>query len=171
MIEIRKATATDAIHIALLGRITYTESHGHYINEKEDLLQFYNEYYSVSRIREEINDAKNIFWIVFLDELPIAFAKLSLDISFPKFSEIKSCKLQRLYILNDFIGLKIGSQLQEIILKEAINLEYKIIWLTAYYKNIKGIHFYKKYGFIESGKIDFFVGESNYENLVFVKNL
>ena len=106
MIEIRKATATDAIHIALLGRITYTESHGHYINEKEDLLQFYNEYYSVSRIREEINDVKNIFWIVFLDELPIAFAKLSLDISFPKFSEIKSCKLQRLYILNDFIGLK-----------------------------------------------------------------
>jgi|TARA_B110000240_G_C13398369_1_gene409861 hypothetical protein len=36
MITIRRATIADALHIALLGRITYTESHGSYINEKED---------------------------------------------------------------------------------------------------------------------------------------
>ena len=82
-----------------------------------------------------------------------------------------TCKLQRLYILNDFISLKIGSKLQDIILQEAINLNYKTIWLTAYYKNTKGIHFYKKYGFKEIGSIDFYVGETNYENLIFAKEL
>ncbi|WP_298778310.1 GNAT family N-acetyltransferase [uncultured Polaribacter sp.] len=171
MITIRKATTADATHIALLGRITYTESHGNYIKEKEDLLKFYEEYYSVSRIREEINDVENIFWIVFSDELPIGFAKLSLNISYTKTSEINSCKLQRLYVLNDFIGFKIGSQLQEIILKEAKDLNFKNIWLTAYYKNKKGIKFYKRYGFKEIGSIDFIVGKSNYPNLVFSKKL
>ena len=171
MIEIRKAQVTDAIHIALLGRITYTESHGDYIAEKENLLKFYNTNYSVSKIREELNDDKNIYWIVFSDELPIGFAKLSLNENFSKSDKKKSCKLQRLYILNDFIGYKIGSQLQEIILKTAIDLKFKSIWLTAYYKNTKGIKFYKKYGFQQVGSIDFFVGKTNYENLIFEKSL
>jgi ribosomal protein S18 acetylase RimI-like enzyme len=171
MITIRKATAADATYIALLGRVTYTESHGDYIEEKKDLLKFYDEYYSVSKIREELNDAENLFWIVFSDELPIGFAKLSLNINYPELNIINACKLQRLYVLNDFIGLKIGSQLQEIILKEANNLKFKSIWLTAYYKNKKGIRFYQKYGFKEIGSIDFFVAKSNYPNLVFIKNL
>jgi len=171
MIKIRKAILADTIHIALLGRITYTESHGNYIEEKEDLLKFYNEYYSVSKIREELNEKENLFWIVFSDELPIGFAKLSLNISYPKSPEIRSCKLQRLYILNDFIGLKIGSQLQAIILKTAADLKFKNIWLTAYYKNKKGIKFYERYGFKKCGSIDFFVGKRNYENLIFTKKL
>ena len=171
MIEIRKATFSDATYIALLGRITYTESHGNYIDEKEDLLKFYNEYYSVSKIREELNDDENVFWIVFSDELPIGFAKLSLNQNYPELKITNACKLQRLYILNDFIGLKLGSQLQEIILKKARDLKFKNIWLTAYYKNTKGIRFYNKYGFKEMGEIDFVVGKTNYPNLVFNKKL
>ncbi len=171
MIEIRRATPSDAIHIALLGRVTYTESHGDYIENKNDLLKFYNQHYSVSKIREELNDDEALFWIVFSNELPIGFAKLSLNIKHPLKPEINSCKLQRLYILNDFIGLKIGSDLQDIILQKAMDLKFKEIWLTAYYKNEKGIHFYKKYGFKEIGSIDFFVGKSNYPNLIFVKKL
>ncbi len=171
MVTIREASLEDAVHIALLGRVTYTESHGDYIVEKEDLLEFYNTYYSVSKIRDELSDKENVFWIVFSNELPIGFAKLSLNINHPKIKNNNSCKLQRLYILNDFTALKIGSQLQNLILKKATDLKFENIWLTAYYKNIKGIKFYQKYGFTEIGSIDFIVGETNYENLVFVKKL
>lgn len=171
MIEIRRATIEDAVQISLLGRITYTESHGKYIENKAYLLDFYNTHYSVAKIREELNEKENLFWIVFSDELPIGFAKLSLNVIHPKFADKNSCKLQRLYILNDFIKLKIGSLLQDIILKEATDLKFTTIWLTAYYKNTKGIRFYKKYGFKEIGNIDFYVGEKNYENLVFAKKL
>ena len=171
MLQIRRATINDATHIALLGRITYTESHGAYIENKQDLLEFYKTYYSVSQIRKEIEDSENLFWIVFLDELPIGFAKLSLNISYSKLGNSNSCKLQRLYILNDFIALKIGSQLQDIILKKATDLKFSTIWLTAYYKNTKGIRFYKKYGFNEVGSIDFYVNKTNYENLVFAKKI
>ena len=171
MIEIRRATITDAIHIALLGRITYTESHGKFIEDKQNLLDFYNKHYAVSQIRKELIDEENLFWIVFSDELPIGFAKLCLNENHNNLADKSSCKLQRLYILNDFIALKIGSQLQDIILQEAINLNYKTIWLTAYYKNTKGIKFYKKYNFKQIGSIDFYVGETNYENLIFAKEL
>lgn len=171
MITIRIAKFSDAEHIALLGRITYTESHGKYIEKKKDLLNFYLKYYSVSKIREEINNSENIFWIVFCDELPIGFAKLSLNTNLPRLNITDACKLQRLYLLNDFIGLKIGSELQEIVLNKAKQLKFKNIWLTAYYKNTKGIRFYKKYNFKETGEIDFIVGSKNYPNLIFTKKL
>ncbi|MEE9407604.1 MAG: GNAT family N-acetyltransferase [Polaribacter sp.] len=171
MIEIRRATEKDAVYISLLGRITYTESHGKYIENKAFLLDFYKTHYSVSKIKEELNDKENLFWIVFSDELPIGFAKLSIHRSYPESEDINSCKLERLYILNDFIALKIGSQLQDIILEKAIELKFTTIWLTAYYKNTKGIRFYERYGFNKVGSIDFFVGEKNYENLIFAKKL
>ena len=171
MVVIRRATEADAIHISLLGRITYTESHGDYIENKKDLLEFYNIHYSVSQIRKELNDTENIFWIVFSDELPIGFAKLSLNITNPKLDDNKSCKLQRIYILNDFIALKIGSKLQDVILEKALELKYTNIWLTVYYKNTKGIHFYQKYGFKEVGNVNFIVGKTNYENLILSKKL
>ncbi|MEO9572067.1 MAG: GNAT family N-acetyltransferase [Polaribacter sp.] len=171
MLEIRRATVADAIHIALLGRITYTESHGEYIENKKNLLDFYNTNYSVSQIKKELNDESNVFWIVFSDELPIGFAKLCLNENYNNKPDSDYCKLQRLYILNDFNNLKIGSQLQEIILKKATDLKFKTIWLTAYYKNTKGLKFYKKYGFKKIGSIDFYVGETNYENLIFTKEL
>ena len=171
MIEIRRATVADAIHFALLGRITYTESHGDYIENKKDLLDFYDKYYAVSNIRKELNDSENLFWIVFSDELPVGFGKLCLNENYSNLKDNNFCKLQRLYILNDFIALKIGSQLQDIILQEAIDLNFKTIWLTAYYKNTKGIHFYKKYDFEKVGEIDFIVGDTNYPNLIFAKKL
>ncbi|MCG1036419.1 GNAT family N-acetyltransferase [Polaribacter sargassicola] len=171
MITIRRATITDATYIALLGRVTYTESHGNFVENKQNLLDFYKKYYSVTQIKTEINDENNLFWIIFSDDLPIGFAKLTLNIDTENNTNIDFCKLQRLYILNDFINLKIGSQLQEIILKKATDLNFKTIWLTAYYKNTKGLKFYKKYGFKEAGSIDFYVGETNYENLIFSKDL
>lgn len=171
MITIRRAHTNDATHIALLRRITYTESHGSYIENKAYLLDFYKTHYSVSKIREELNDEKNLYWIVFSDELPIGFAKVSLNENYSKLEGKYCCKLQRLYILNDFIALRIGSQLQDLILETVTGLKFDTIWLTAYYKNTKGIKFYKRYGFEEVGSIDFYVGETNYENLVFAKKL
>ena len=171
MLKIRRATTNDATHIALLGRITYTQSHGDYIEDKQNLLEFYDKHYSVSQIRKELLDKNNLFWIVFSDELPIGFAKLCLNVNQLNSRDTNFCKLQRLYILNDFIALRIGSQLQDLILQTAIDLNFKNIWLTVYYKNTKGIKFYKKYGFKEIGSIDFYVGKTNYENLIFNKTL
>jgi len=171
MLEIRRASINDATHIALLGRITYTQSHGDYIENKQNLLDFYGKHYSVSQIRKELLDENNMFWIVFSDELPIGFAKLCLNINQLNLRDTDFCKLQRLYILNDFIALRIGSQLQDLILQKAMELNFKKIWVTVYNKNTKGIKFYKKYDFKEIGSIDFKVGETNYENLIFAKNL
>ncbi|MDB2571587.1 GNAT family N-acetyltransferase [Polaribacter sp.] len=170
-IEIRRANSADATSIALLGRVTYTQSHGRYIENKKELFEFYNDAYSVSKIRDELKEAKNLYWIVFSDELPIGFAKLSLKNTPPNSQELNSCKLEKIYILDDFTGYKIGTKLQKILLKTAKQLHFKNIWLAVYYKNTKGINFYQKHGFKKTGDIDFVVGESVYRNLILLKKI
>ncbi len=79
MIQIKLAKESDAEFIALLGRITFTESFGHLFRDKNDLLDYYERTFSVQKIRNGINNPKNIFWIASINDLPVAYAKLKLD--------------------------------------------------------------------------------------------
>lgn len=171
MINIRIANQSDAIHIALLGRITYVESHGKYIENKSVLLNYCNETFSVEETRNELDDPDNIFWIVFYNELPIGYAKLELN-SISAYNDSKNtCRLQKIYILNDFIAMKIGYKLLTSILEKSQNLKFDSIWLTVYIKNNKAMAFYTKNGFEKVGNYSFQVVDETYDNYVFQKNL
>ena len=49
MIKIKKAIKTDTAILALLGRLTWAESHGHYIEDKNDVSKYLNESFSVAK--------------------------------------------------------------------------------------------------------------------------
>ena len=49
-IEIRLAKKEDAQFIALLGRITFTETFGHFFRDQKDLIDYYNLTFSVEKI-------------------------------------------------------------------------------------------------------------------------
>ena len=48
-IEIRLAKKEDAQFIALLGRITFTETFGHFFRDQKDLIDYYNLTFSVQK--------------------------------------------------------------------------------------------------------------------------
>ena len=65
-IEIRLiAKKEDAHLIALLGRITFTETFGHFLRarDQKDLIDYYNLTFSVQKIEDGIKKPNNIFWI------------------------------------------------------------------------------------------------------------
>jgi hypothetical protein len=62
-IEIRLAKKEDAQFIALLGRITFTETFGHFFRDQKDLIDYYNLTFSVQKIEDGIKKPDNIFWI------------------------------------------------------------------------------------------------------------
>ena len=74
MIKIKLAKEADTTILALLGRVTWAESHGQYIDDKNNLLQYLDKNFSVSTIREAITNPKNLFYIVYVDDLPVAYA-------------------------------------------------------------------------------------------------
>lgn len=171
MIEIKKATPKNANTLALLGRRTYIESHGHFIKDKNDLIKYVSGAFSNLKIREEIGDPNTIFYIAYVEGLPVGYIKLVLNAQCNSVASNNSCQLERIYILNDFIPLKIGQQILDLAENKAKELDLNTMWLSVYTKNERAIRFYKKNGFKKVGSLDFLVNGINYENYVFSKKL
>ena len=60
-IEIRLAKKEDAQFVALLGRITFTETFGHLFRDQKDLIDYYNLTFSVQKIEDGIKKTKQHF--------------------------------------------------------------------------------------------------------------
>ena len=171
MIEIKRADETCSELLAELGSTTYSESHGHFIENKNDLLQYNASAFSVSKTKRDLNDANNLFYIIYTDNMAVGYAKLLIDAPHESVDSKNCCRLERIYILDRFIYLKIGQQLLDFIEEEARKLRLDTMWLSVYVKNERAIRFYEKNGFGTVGKLRFLVNEKEYENLIFSKKL
>ena len=170
-IEIRLARKEDAPFIALLGRTTFTETFGHFFRDPNDLIDYYNVTFSVQKIEAGIEKPNNVFWIAFVNRLPVGYAKLKLH-SNSEFVESKNvCQLQKIYVLKDFLSMRIGFRLQSLLLKKAKELNYNKVWLSVLHSNERAINFYRKGGFEKIGNHDFQIGKENFEFIAMNKNL
>ena len=170
-LEIRLAREEDAQFIALLGRITFTETFGHFFRDQNDLIDYYNYTFSVQKIEDGMKKQNNIFWIAFVNQLPVGYAKLKLN-SKSEFIDSKDvCQLQKIYVLKDFLSKRIGFELQGSLLKKAKELGFSKVWLSVLNSNERAINFYKKTGFEKIGNHDFQIGKENFEFTAMVKTM
>jgi len=171
MIEIKITQEADAVVLALLGRQTYAESHGHFITEKNDLLKYLDTYYSVAQIRQDLANPNQLHYIVYVNELPVGYAKIVLNAKHESVNSIHNGRLERIYILSDFISLKLGQQLLSFVEAQAKTLKLDTLWLSVYIENKRAIRFYEKNEFENIGELNFMVNGKPYENMVFSKKI
>lgn len=170
-IETRLAKKEDARFIALLGRITFTETFGHLYRDKQDLLNYYDATFSVEKIESSIGKPNNFFWIASVNRLPVGYAKLKLNSKSEFIDSENVCQLQKIYVLKDFLSMKIGFELQNLLLKKAKELGFEKIWLSVLNSNERAINFYKKNGFEGIGNHNFQIGKEIFEFVAMCKEL
>ena len=170
-LEIRLARKEDAPFIALLGRTTFTETFGHFFRDQQDLIDYYNSTFSVQKIEAGIEKPNNLFWIAFANRLPVGYAKLKLHSNSEFVDSKEVCQLQKIYVLKDFLSMKIGLELQGALLDKAKELHFTQIWLSVLNSNERAIRFYEKSGFEEVGNHDFQIGKENFEFIAMKKEL
>lgn len=146
-IEIRKATSNDAAILSLLAQVTFREAFGHFWNDPFVLRNYFKQTFSVAKLKSSLDKPNNVFWIAFADELPVAYAKLKLYCPYEKLSDPQPAQLQKIYVLNDYIGQKIGEQLQQVLFNEVEKAGIKTLWLAVWDENDKAIRFYERHGF------------------------
>jgi len=171
MIKIKIATESDTAILASLGKTTYAESHGHFIDNKTDLKKYINSAFSVSKTKEDLNNPKHLFYIIYADDLAVGYAKLVLNVLHESVASQNNCRLERIYILNEFIPLKLGQRFLNFIVKKAKTLELDTMWLSVYIKNNRAIRFYERNEFKNVGELNFLVNGKGYKNIVFSKKI
>lgn len=171
MIEIKSAKKEDIEILALLGRITYKESHGHFIEDKNDLSQYIDKAFSVKSMNLKISDSQNLFYILYVNKLPGGYGKLVLNKEQDGHQKGKQCRLERIYILDEFLPLKIGQQFLDFLIVKARELKFDSICLTVYIKNFRAIRFYERNDFKQVGEMSFLVNATAYKNFIYLKQL
>lgn len=169
-ITIRKAIPTDAPCIALLARITFTETFNNHFNDPQDLQNYYNETFSVKKISNSIQNENNIFWIAFCDEIPVGYAKLKKHSKTTFINSNSVSQLQKIYVLKDFLSKKIGYKLQNEIFEETKLIKTKKLWLSVLKTNYRAINFYKKSDFTQIGTHTFDIGKAHFNFIVLKKD-
>jgi ribosomal protein S18 acetylase RimI-like enzyme len=170
-VEIRLAKTEDAQFIALLGRITFTETFGHFFRDQNDLIDYYNRTFLVQKIEDGIGKPNNIFWIAFVNRLPVGYAKLKLHSNSEFIESTDVCQLQKIYVLKAFLSMGIGFELQNSLLEKAKELNFHNVWLSVLDSNERAISFYKRTGFEKIGHHDFQIGKENFEFVAMKKEL
>ena len=162
MIEIRVATYDQAEVISKLGSNTFTETFGMLFTDPRDVVEYCERTFSIEKIAASLTSKNNIFWVAYVNELPVGYAKLKLNSTSGFIDSTNICQLQKIYVLAEFHSMQIGRSLQDAVLRKAQSLQNEVIWLSVYDNNLKAITFYKKNGFESVGKHTFTIGKDTF---------
>ena len=168
---IRRATSRDATTVAFLGRTTFGETFGHLFRDPNDLLDYYARTFSDEKIAQSLQKERNLYWLASVDDLPVGYAKLKLHSPSAFLVQANVCQLQKIYVLKDYLSLKIGLQLQEKLIDEARASGSSFIWLSVLKENERAIQFYLKNGFGKIGDHDFSIGKEDFDFMAMARKL
>lgn len=169
-ITIRIATIGDLEDISLLGKKTFDQSFGYLFKDKQDLSNYLERTFSLEKLKSSMGKPNNIFWIVLYDYKPVGYAKIQLDTPSEFIASNKVCKLQKLYLLEDYLSKGIGGQLQQLILEKAKE-SCDAIWLSVLKENTKAVAFYERDGYKVVGEHPFSIGKENFDFWVMGRQL
>lgn len=128
-------------------------------NTPESMEKYLEESFSTNKLRSELNELDSEFYLAELDGQVIGYLKLNVGLSQTEDKLDNALEIERIYVLQDFHGKKIGQFLYQKALEIAIEKQVEYIWLGVWENNHRAIAFYKKNGFVEFDKHIFMLGE------------
>ena len=145
-IIIKKVTEDDLSILKEISIKTFTETFAK-DNTPEDTQKYIETNFTDEKILSEIKNEGSYFFIAFLDEKPVAYLKLNVGKAQTEEQGDDSMEIQRIYVLSEFKGKRIGSKLMEKAEDEAKKMKVKRIWLGVWEHNDAALAFYDKKGY------------------------
>jgi GNAT superfamily N-acetyltransferase len=170
-ITIRSARFDDAGLISVLGTVTFYEAY-YEQDQPAALASYILESFSPGQVRRELEDPGSNFFIIFLDEKAVGYAKLREGPPAPGVSRENAVELQRFYAVERVWGKGIGEILLNHVLDAARARGFDMLWLGVWEENMRGCRFYEKQGFTETtGRLEFVYDAGVGINIVMEKRL
>ncbi len=147
--------------IVAIGKISVAEAHRRSCSSA-DLDTFLQNNYNDEAIKKELADPKNIYHLIYYNEQPAGFSKIILGAPHPNIQQTNVTKLDRIYLLKEFYGLKIGYQLLSYNIQFSKEYDQCGMWLFTWTGNHRAVDFYLKAGFEIIGDHLFKVSQNHY---------
>ncbi|NAW50933.1 GNAT family N-acetyltransferase [Elizabethkingia argentiflava] len=164
-IQIKRVTLS---HIALLqkiGRQTFHETFSSE-NTEENMKKYLEEGFSIDKLTTELKNEFSAFYFAILGEKVIGYLKLNMGPSQTEIQDQNALEIERIYVLQDFYGKKVGQLLFEKAMRIAHEKNVNYVWLGVWEKNLRAIRFYQKNGFVEFDRHIFSLGDEEQTDLM-----
>ena len=146
--KIKKVTIKNIEQLQKIGRQTFQETFSE-SNTEENLKTYLDKGFSTEKMTVELHDKNSVFYSVTRDNNVIGYLKLNFGASQTELKDQKALEIERIYVLNQFHGKKVGQILYDKAIEVARQKNVDYVWLGVWEKNQRAINFYQKNGFIE----------------------
>jgi ribosomal protein S18 acetylase RimI-like enzyme len=103
--------------------------------------------YNVNAITQELGNPANIYHLITHNNVAAGYSKMELDISHPAIALNRVSKMDQIYLLHSFHGLKLGTKLLNHNIEYSKSRGENGMWLVVWIGNDTAISFYEKFGF------------------------
>ena len=165
IVEISKITKDEILQLQEIGRQTFYETFSE-SNTEENMKSYLDNGFSIDKITFELNDENAEFYFAKIDDKIIGYLKLNFGQSQTELKDDKALEIERIYVLKEFHGKKVGQILYDKAIEIAKKKNSDFIWLGVWEENPRAINFYKKNGFIEFDKHIFKLGDDEQTDIM-----
>lgn len=164
-ISIRPASLSDISKLRKIGRRTFEETFSG-SNTPENMVRYLDESFSAEKLASELSDPDAAFYFAVSGEEVIGYLKLNFGASQTELNDNRSVEIERIYVLKEFHGQKVGQMLYEKAIHVAREACADYIWLGVWEENPRAIAFYEKNGFKPFDKHIFKLGDDEQTDLM-----
>ena len=140
-------------------------------NNPADMKLYIDESFDLKKVKAELNDRNTYCFYALKNSIPIGCVKIILHQNHASFTGIKTAELSRLYVSKVYHNQKIGAAFMQFAIDFALKNQAEKLWLGVWEHNQKAIDFYKKWNFVKTGDLDFWLGNDLQHDWLMEKNL
>lgn len=164
-VTIDKATIADVAQLQAISKQTFIETFAEQ-NSEENMQKYLNEALSLEQLTLELQDENSEFYFARIGDEIVGYLKLNSGASQTELKDKTAIEIERIYVLKQFHGQKVGQVLYEKAINIARQKNAKYVWLGVWEKNLRAINFYKKNGFTEFNKHIFKLGDDEQTDIM-----
>jgi len=170
LVTIKRVLPSELLTLQAISRRTFSETFAA-DNTADNLNKYLEEELKLEKLSSEINNKDSAFYFAMVGEKIAGYLKINTGAAQTEPQEDKALEIERIYVLQEFQGEKIGQLLFETAVSIAGKMQAGYIWLGVWEKNIRAISFYEKNGFITFDKHLFRVGDDEQTDIMMKLNL
>ena len=145
LLAIREVKPEDA---ALLSEVATSAYLQHFQHLWEDNGAAYaHRSFNVEELGSQLRDEGNRFFIAFTGKEAVGFLKVRPNHSLPIFNEADAYEIERIYLVREAKGRKIGKAMVQLAVDQAREIGRDLVWLKVMDSNQRTIGFYESCGF------------------------
>ncbi len=169
-IEVTQVSSNEIQQLQKIGKQTFSETFSS-VNSDENMTKYLDEGFSVEKLSAELADKNAQFYFAKLNNEIIGYLKLNFGLSQTELKDDKALEIERIYVINEFHGKKVGQILYDKAIEIAKQKKVNYVWLGVWEKNERAINFYTKNGFIEFDKHIFKLGNDEQTDIMMKKSI